>query len=196
MSPRLATQSFKHNNSMGTADRIYTLHVTKTHHVLFGSKTSAIVFVMMSLWAVTMVTIQVSPWERGTVTHLVFPFSFGLLRGDAACLVSISSIDEEPSMLFCSLTAALLVGREENMVGWRGERRVEKKGMVGRGGWRRRGRMGAGGEREREGERRGRAREGERGGGQGEGAGESRKESDTAVSKQTLEVGLTKDSIS
>ena len=161
MSPRLATQSFKHNNLMGTADRIYTLHVTKIHHVLFGSKTSAIVFAMMSLWAVTMVTIQVSPWERGTVTHLVFPFSFGLLRGDAACLVSISSIDEEPSMLFCSLTAALLVGREENMVGWRGERRVEKKGMVGRGGWRRREGKGGG----KEGAGKGGGKEGARGGG-------------------------------
>ena len=159
-----------------------TLHVTKTHHVLFGSKMSAIVFVMMLLWPVTMVTMQV---ERGTVTYLVFPFSFGLLRGDVACLVSISSIDEEPSTLSCPLTAALLVGREGNTVGWRGERRMEKKGMVGRG-WEEDG--GKGWEEEEE---------GGKGKGQGgEGAGESRKGSDTAVPKQTLEVGLTKDSIS
>ena len=41
-----------------------------------------------------------------------------------------------------------------------------------------------------------RRRREEKGGGKGEGAGESRKGSDTAVPKQTLEVGLTKDSIS
>ena len=72
-----------------------------------------------------MVIIQVCLWEREAVTNLVFPFSFGLLGGGVACLLLISSIDEEPSILSCPLTAALL-DRERNRVGW--ERRKGEEG--------------------------------------------------------------------
>ena len=71
-----------------------------------------------------------------------------------ACLLLISSIDEEPSILSCPLTTALLE-REGNRVGWE-KRRGEEEG---------RGREGeGGGGREREGEER---EEGEGGGGEG-----------------------------
>ena len=105
-----------------------------------------------------MVTMQVCLWGRGTVTNLVFPFSFGLLGGGVACLLLISSIDEEPSILSCPLITALLE-REGNRVGWE-KRRGEEEG---------RGREGeGGGGRWKEGEG-GRWREGEGGGGGGRG---------------------------
>ena len=117
-------------------------------HVLFGSKMS--VHISPLYWVVTMVIIQVCLWERGAVTNLVFPFSFGLLGGGVACLLLISSIDGEPSILSCPLTAALLE-RESNRVGW------GRRGREGEGGGRR--------------GRRGRGEGGEGGGGRGRGEG-------------------------
>ena len=117
-----------------------------------------------------MVTILVCLWERGTVTHLVFPFSFGLLGGGVACLLLISSIDEEPSILSCPLTAALL----EKGAGKGGGGEEGRGGKMGEGGGGKRREDGGGRGREGEG---GRGREGEEG---------RESYADMAVPKQTM----------